>query len=121
MFWVMMYMLLFGNAANPGGALVPDAKTLRKAIDDPAREVQVLQVRTEAERIDEERRRAIEHAFTELAALNRRHDATNEEFEAVFAELDASRRSAQAGLLDARFALREHMTPKEWTTVYGKR
>ena len=121
MFWVMMYMLLFGNAANPGAALVPDAKTLRKAIEDPVREAQVLEVRTEADRIDAERRRAIEHAYTELGALNRRHDATTGDFEAVFAELDASRRSAQAGLLDARFALREHMTPKEWAAVYGKR
>ena len=37
MFWIMMYMLLFGGSANPDGALVPSAEAFRDAIDDPVR------------------------------------------------------------------------------------
>ena len=120
MFWAMMYMLLFANAANPAGALVPEAKALRKAIGDPDRQAQALVVRAEADRFEAERQQALEDALAELAVLNPRHDAALEEFESVFSELEAARRSAQAGLLDARFALREQMTKKEWKTVYGK-
>jgi len=119
MFWVMMYMLLFGNAADPSAAMLPDAKGLKRAVTDPVRREQVLAVHKKAERIEKDRRRAEQDVLKALAALNRRHDAAPEEFEALFATLDASRRTAQAGRLDARFAMKEHMKRKEWDAVFN--
>ncbi len=99
---------------------MPDRKAFRKAIKEEVRLEEVLDVRREAAVIEKGRKQAVEATYERLATLTRRHDATRNEFHAVFSALDEARRAARAGLLDARFELKEKMTRKEWKKVYGK-
>ena len=120
MFWVMMYLLLFGGSGDPIELRIPEAKAFRKAVDDPVRLELVLDLREQAEVFARERAGAQERAIQELSALNIRHEAEPEAIEAVLTRLDEARRGAREGLLDTRFALRDQLTRKEWEKIYGK-
>jgi len=120
MFWFAMYMLVFGSSSAPGGVNLPDAKKFQKAIKDQPRLEKVLDLRREAAEIDKGRKQAVESSTEKLSKLSLRHDATLDELNAVFSELDEARRIAREGLLDIRFQWKDTMTRKEWKKIYGK-
>lgn len=120
MFWMMMYFLLFGGGGGSDGLHIPDAKVFSKAVKDPVRREVVLDLREQAERHEDQWNASRQQAFQDLAALNPRHDLTPEALEAVLTELNEARTAARQGRLDARFALRDQLTRKEWEKIYGK-
>lgn len=119
MFWAMMYLLFFGGAGNPCGLHVPDAGTFKKAVKDPDRLEIVLELREQAEEVEDRREAAMQRALRELTAMNPHHTIEPESIQAVLTQIDEARRAARDGLLDTRFALRDQLTRDEWKKIYG--
>jgi hypothetical protein len=121
MFWVMMYLLLFGGSLNPELSVIPDEETFRKAIKAPQQLEQILEIRQEAKIAELELSTETENRYEELAQLTPQHGVDIEQFRAIFAELDQKRLDSQKALLDSRFRLKEKMTHEEWKKAYGKK
>ena len=86
---------------------------IREIIDDPAREAQAISLTDELiadfyrlrEKVSERRRR--------LRDLNRNYDATREEFEAFFDEVEADIQANRKQVIETERALLAAMTPEE--------
>lgn len=119
MFWVMLYMLLFGSSATPELAVViPDKSDLYKIIKDPQKLAQVLAIQEKAKTTERLLTKRIENRYANLAELSLHYKRNEEQFRTVFDDLDSARLEAQSILLDERFRLREQLSRKEWEKVY---
>lgn len=54
----------------------------------------------------------------ELHSLNARHDASREEFEQLFAGLNAERRAFRKRSVETLTGLKQHLEADEWTVVF---
>jgi hypothetical protein len=55
----------------------------------------------------------------EIVTLYVKHDSKPEDFQKVFARMDEAREKGQKKILDARFKMKEVMTPQEWKEIFN--
>ena len=120
MFWAMMYLLLFGGSADNQLAFFPGEKKISRAIDDPRRREQIVEILGEVKSAEQVLFDAYENRYADLAELSLHHDADREQFREVLAGLEKTRLDVQGAWLDSRFRLKKHLTRAEWESIYGK-
>jgi hypothetical protein len=121
MFWVMMYMLLFGGSAATELSFIPGEKEISRAVDDPQRQGQIAEILEEMKSVERVLFAAYENRYADLAELSLRHDADMEQFRDVIAGMEETRLDVQGAWLDSRFSLKKHLTRTEWEGIYGGR
>jgi septal ring factor EnvC (AmiA/AmiB activator) len=121
MFWAMMYLIFFSGPTTPGISFVPDEALLHKAIAEQPRLEQVLAIRDEIKATEQRLTDLSKESYAELATLSQQHETETRSLSAVFVDLDRARTEIQATLINQRFRLKEHMTEKEWNTVFKNR
>ena len=121
MFWAMMYLLFFSGSASPELSFVPDEALLRQAIAEQARLEQVIIIRDEIKAAEQQLSGLYKDTYAELVPLSQQHETDSRSLSALFVQLEAARAEIQAGLINQRFRLKEHMTEKEWHTVFINR
>jgi len=55
-----------------------------------------------------------------IVKLAKQHDATRQEVDAIAANMDVSIRKMDSRFLDARFGIKEHVTPAEWDAIWAR-
>jgi hypothetical protein len=57
----------------------------------------------------------------EIVNLYLAYDSKPEDFKRVFAQMDAEKENGQKKVLDARFKMKEVMTPQEWKALFNQK
>jgi hypothetical protein len=94
-----------------------EIELVRNTIADPGRAERLLELLTERDRlVKEHAQRVIEHR-ERIAALAADYDAGREDFEALLADFNRQRASAQKETIDLVDAMKAATTPDEWKVI----
>lgn len=119
MFWMMIYLLVFGGGLAMDPDLLPDSDALRKAVTDPGRQQRVLADELELARVREALHGDLAQAYAALRELNGDRDSAAADWDAVFARMERDWARADEATLDALYRMRAAMTPEEWRRVFS--
>jgi hypothetical protein len=119
MFWMMMYLLLFGGGLSVDPSLFPPEDALRKAVADPQRQELVLAAQRDVERAREALRADAIREYDALRKLSRDRASAEADWDAVFGRMDRDWSQAESATLDALYQMRAAMTPEEWQAVFA--
>ena len=118
MFWIMMYMILFGGSQVPELTLIPREKAITQTITDEARLQAIMTIRDEMVTQEEALISFMQEQYAELITLTRDHEADDNRFRVILERMDQGRNTIQQSLIDKRFRLKELMNREEWQAVY---
>ena len=121
MFWIFMYMTLFGNSLVPELTLVPQEKAIIQTIADEVRLQAIMAIRDEMATQEEALSAFMQEQYAELSTLSKDHDPDYDKFKSVLERIDQGRNTFQQSLIDKRFRLKELMGREEWQAVYKKK
>lgn len=121
MFWIMMYMILFGGAQVPELTLIPQEKAVTLAITDETRLQAILAIRDEMTIQEASLISFMQEQYAELMALTRDHGTDDDRSKVILERMDQGRNTIQQSLIDKRFRLKELMNREEWQAVYKKK
>ena len=119
MFWMMMYLMVFRGGLATDPSLFPDSSILRKAVKEPSRQELLLDAHAGIDAARNKLREDAKKDYYALRALSRNRDATEEEWQARFDQMDRERSQADTAVLDSLFHMRASMTRKEWDRVFN--
>jgi predicted nucleic acid-binding Zn-ribbon protein len=109
-----VFILLFG-----GGELLDVInKAVKSHVAQPERVKRAQETIAEMSKERVAAKHRITAIRTNIRALDKRHDATAEDYRAQLRLLDQEWRALQKKLLDGRFQLRDQLTEKEWNAVF---
>ena len=120
MFWIMIYLLLFGGSSTPE-LTVPDEMFFLEAVKDKERLAKVVEIREELVSLESELAYLIKTRDKELAELSEQYEMDSNQLRTHFDNLEFARIESQSKFLDQRFMLKNHMNRSEWEKVYGRR
>lgn len=121
MFWIMMYMILFGNSVIPELKLVPDETAIVQTVEDKTRLQTILSIHAEMTTQEDALLSFVREQYAELITLSREHSVDYDAFETILGSMDRERNSYQQALIDKRFRLKAQMTREEWEAVFKKK
>jgi len=121
MFWIMMYMLLFGGSVLPELTLVPEEKAIVETVSDKGRVQAIMSIRDEMAAQEEVLVSFMKEQYAELIDLSRDYTATNDSLRTVFEHMDRERNAIQSALIENRFRMKRQMTREEWKAVFKKK
>ena len=121
MFWIMMYMILFGGSLVPELTLVPDEKAIIQTVEDKARLQTIMSIHDEMATQEDALISFVKEQYAELIILSRDHSVDYDRFRAIFEHMDRERNTYQQSLIDKRFRLKDLMTREEWEAVFKKK
>jgi len=121
MFWIMMYMLLFGGSVLPELTLVPEGNAIVETVSYEERVQAIMSIRDEMASQEEALVSFMKEQYAELIALSRDYTATNDDFRTVFEHMDRERNTIQSALIENRFRMKRQMTREEWKAVFKKK
>ncbi len=94
-----------------------EIELVRDTVSDPARAERLLQLLAERDRLVEEHaKRVIEHR-AKMATLAADYDARREDFEALLADFNRARASAQKETIELVAAMKAATTADEWKVI----
>ena len=121
MFWIMMYMILFNGSVTHELYFIPEERAILETVSDEGRLPAILSIRGEMASQEEALLSSMKQNYRLLVAISKDHSADNEQFNAVFANMDQDRNKIQSTLLQNRFRMKEQMTREEWKAVFKKK
>lgn len=121
MFWIMMYMILFGGSFVPELTLVPYEKAIIQTVEDKARLQTIMSLHDEMATQEEALISFMKEQYAELITLSRNHSVDYDRFRDIFERMDSERDTYQQSLIDKRFRLKELMSREEWEAVFKKK
>jgi len=114
-----------GITYNEAGMMVVDRVKAREAIEDviPSKKAEnraivMSQIDEIANAVDEYNTGYVTDG-NEVVNLFVKYDSKPEDFQKVFTRMDAAREKGQKRILDARFKMKEAMTPEEWKKIFA--
>jgi hypothetical protein len=119
MFWMMMYLLLFGGGLSVDPSLFPPEDALREAVTDPQRLERVLAAQRDVERAREALRADATLGYDALRKLSSDRASAEADWNAVFERMDRDWSQAESVTLDSLYQMRAAMTPEEWQRVFA--
>ena len=121
MFWILMYMILFGGSLGPELTLVPEEKAIIQTVTDEARLQTIISIHDEMASTEDALISFMKEQYAGLITLSRDHAVNHDSFIAVFERMDRERNTFQQSLIDKRFRLKELMSREEWEAVFMKK
>ena len=94
-----------------------ETELVRATVMDPARAERFVGLLRERDLLVEEHARRLIEYRRKVATLSADYDARREDFEALFADFNRQRESAQKETVDLVVAMKEATTADEWKTI----
>lgn len=98
-------------------ARIEEIELVRATVADPGRAERFIELLRDRDRLVEEHVRFLVAHRQKMAALSADYDARREDFEALLAEFNRRRASAQRETLDLHAAMKQATTADEWKTI----
>jgi len=121
MFWIMMYMILFGGSLIPELTLVPNETAIIQTVEDKARLQAIMAIHNEMETQETALTAFMKEQYDEVITLSKNHDVDFDRFRAVLERMDQGRNTFQQSLIDNRFRLKELLGREEWEVLYKRK
>jgi hypothetical protein len=114
-------LLLLGVTGGGEQALDFDAlkPSIKENVADTKARKEILSLIDEAGKELKVHTKGFNKSAKEIAKINLKDDATQEEFLNIFEREDNHRAGMQEKLIDLRFKMRARMTPEEWKAVFS--
>jgi len=113
-------VLIFAVGGGDGFSFGIFKAGVKDQVSEKSRVKQIIAITKQADEEVEAVTKDLDTASKQLVKLNSNYDATREELNAFFDQLDGRRMKSQKRLIELRFKARDLMTPEEWQAVYAR-
>ena len=113
-------LLVFGTGGGLGHYLVNSDKAIKTVVEDKPRRSEILDVTKQLSKDLKKERKVYIAAVEDYLDLHQTYEAASEDFDAQLEAVMGQQQHLIETTLDAREAMKEHMTADEWYSVFKK-